>query len=347
MTENSVFDDDIVITMRGVADSVGLPYTVNPFELGDREAVIELREGPAGTAGPEGNPGWPWKWQGDVVDAAALSTLGLSTADAGKAWRVVDLDAVYFWTGLEFVAFDNAFGRPGPRGPVTRLSGSATAGPTGSSAFAQIVGAAPDQRLEIAFPRGASGDPGDPGAVGRIQDAADVLLDPDHVLDQDFVLAWNEGLQKFVPIPNPRLAGPWAIGQGQFNGGTNLSDDYRMVAAITIPAQATPWQPIVEGLLGVVSHSGDQSTACHVEVRIGDPKTGELVGLGVGSPSPNFGMAMVTPAYTQPTSPGASRGVVPANQTITLYVSVRRAYGNGRYTVVAHGAQIIVYARPL
>lgn len=346
MTENPVFDDDIMITMRGVADSVGLPYTVNPVELVDREALIEMREGPAGPQGPAGETAWPWNWQGDIADVDALRALALTTADARKAWRVVADNAVYFWTGLEFIAFGNAFGKRGPRGATSRMTGSGVAGPTGSAAAAQFVGQAPEQQLEITFPRGESGDEGVPGAAGRLQDADDVLIDAEHALGQNFVLAWDEAQQKFTPIPSPRLVGPWAIGQGQFNGGSNLDDDHRVLAAITIPAQPMAWQPVVEGIVGVVSKPTDQSTACHIEVRIGEPKEGELVGLGVGSPSPSFGVAMVTPAYEHPTSPTQPLGVVPANRTVTLYVSVRRAYGSGRYTVSPYGAQVIVYARP-
>ncbi|MFC4123697.1 hypothetical protein [Nocardia rhizosphaerae] len=347
MTETPVFDDDIMITMRGVADSVGLPYTVNPVELVDREAVIELREGPAGPIGPDGEPAQPWDWQGDISDEAALRALDLTTADARKAWRVVAENAVYYWTGLEFIAFGTAFGKRGQRGAPSRMTGVGVAGPTGSAAAAQVLGEAPEQRLEITFPRGETGDPGDPGASGRIQDADDVLIDADRMLGQNFVLSWDDALQKFTPIPSPRLVGPWAIGQGQFNGGSNLDDDHRVLAAITIPAQPMAWQPMVEGIVGVVSKPTDQSTACHIEVRIGDPKEGELVGLGVGSPATNFGAAMVTPAFEHPVSPDQPLGVVPANRTVTLYVIVRRAYGTGRYTVSPYGAQIIVYARPV
>ncbi|WP_278266201.1 hypothetical protein [Nocardia sp. AG03] len=347
MTENPVFDDDIMITMRAVADSVGLPYTVNPVELVDREAVIELREGPAGPPGPEGDRAWPWDWQGDIADVDALRALDLTTADARKAWRVVSDNAVYYWTGLEFIAFGNAFGKRGHRGPVTRMTGAGVAGPTGSAASAQIVGDAPEQHLEITFPRGEIGDPGEPGGIGRIQDSADVLVDADHFLGQNFVLSWDAASQKFTPAPSPRLMGPWAIGQGQFNGGSNLDDAHRVLASITIPAQPMAWQPVVEGIVGVASKPTDQSTACHIEVRLGDPKEGDLVGLGVGSPATTFPVAMVAPAFAQPTSPEQPLAVVPANRTVTLYVIVRRAYGTGRYTVGSHGAQIIVYARPV
>ncbi|WP_280186656.1 hypothetical protein, partial [Nocardia gipuzkoensis] len=57
MTGEIVYEADIRVTMRGVDDPVGLPYTVNPVELYDREALVELREGPPGGRGPRGAGG--------------------------------------------------------------------------------------------------------------------------------------------------------------------------------------------------------------------------------------------------------------------------------------------------
>ncbi|MFJ4656136.1 hypothetical protein ACIP5Y_33110 [Nocardia sp. NPDC088792] len=348
MTEdlNTVYDDDIVITMRGIADSVGLPYTVNPIEHVDREALIELRQGPAGPAGPEGAAAWPWEWQGDVADIAALRALKLTTADARKAWRVIAENAVYYWTGLDFIAFAKAFNRPGTTGATNRLTGSAVAGAVGSKASARITGTAPNQNLEITFPRGATGPVGDPGAAGRIQDSADVAIDAAHPLGQDYVLAWNTKIGKFQPTPSPRLGGPWAIGQAQFNGGTGLTEDRKVVASITIPSQPMAWRPLVEGWLSFGPDTAQPRTRCDVEVRIGSP-TGDLVAMGHGTSATNVKFAFISPETEYPLTPDSNVGVVPANQTVTLYASVKRSLGTGRYTVNAADAQLIVYAQPV
>ncbi|MCP9622550.1 hypothetical protein FOH10_34360 [Nocardia otitidiscaviarum] len=348
MTENpnTVYDDDVMITMRGIADSVGLPHTVNPIEHVDREMLVELRQGPTGPVGPDGAPAWPWEWQGDVDDFTALQTLRLTTADARKAWRVVAENAVYYWTGLEFIAFDQAFGKPGARGRTNRLTGSAVAGPVGSAATARLTGIAPEQHLEITFPRGETGPVGEPGAAGRIQDAADVSIDVEHPLGQDYVLSWNADLGKFQPVPSPRLNGPWAIGQGQINGGTSLTDATKTIAAITIPSQPMSWRPVVEGWISIGTDKGQPTTRCDIEVRIGSPE-GELVARGHGSSSPIFALALIAPEADYPLTPDSAIGVVPANQTVTLYVSVRRTLGTGRYSVRTSDAQVIVYAQPV
>ncbi|QBS41996.1 hypothetical protein [Nocardia sp. CS682] len=338
-----VYEDDIMITMRGVADSIGLPYTVNPFELVDREALIELREGNQGAVGPEGEAAWPWSWQGDVADVAALNQLKLTTADARKAWRVVADNSIYYWTGMGFIAFGEAFRAPGSRGASNQLTGVAVAGPTGSAAAARVTGTSPAQQVEITFPRGETGDVGDPGAKGRIQDASDVLIDSERSLGQDHVLAWDAATQKFRPIPSPRPSGPWVIGQKQFTTAKNVTDPIRTLAAITIPSQPTAWRPLVEGGVQVQT---EQPTRCDIEVRIGSP-TGERVGYGWSHRVSRIAYVLVSPGFQYPTKPGATYGIVPANQTITLYVVAQRAEGTGSYNIDSNYSHIHVRALPV
>lgn len=340
-----VYEDDVTITMRGVGDSIGLPNTVNPLELVDREVLIELREGQDGPDGPEGAPAWPWDWQGDIADPAALQALHLTMSDARKAWRVVSENAVYLWTGMEFIAFAKAFGQPGRQGKPNRLKGSGVAGAAGTAAAAQVTGAAPGQQVTITFPRGETGEVGDPGVAGRIQDAVDVLVDRDHPLAQDHVLGWNVAAGKFVPIAHPRRTGPWAIAQAQFNGGANLVDDQKTIAAITIPSQPVPWRPMVEGWVNAANRGPRGRTQCDVEVRIG--ATGDVVGRGHGFSDPNFGGVMISPEFQYPLSPSTQLGIVAANQTITLHVIIKRIRGNDPYEVKVEDANLIVYAQPI
>ncbi|TCK00526.1 hypothetical protein [Nocardia alba] len=339
----TVFDQGVTITMRGVADSVGLPYTVNPVEIVDREVLIELREGPAGVAGTEGAAAWPWAWQGDIADVAALSALGLTTADARKAWRVVSENAIYYWTGTEFIAFDDAFRQPGRRGPVNVLTGVGLAGAVGSAASARILGTAPNQQLEITFPRGEQGAPGAPGTAGRIADASDVLVTEENPLGQGYVLGFDSATAKFRPIPSPRLRGPWTIGNNQFLSAQNLKEDSKVLAAITIPAQPTPWRPWVEGAVGLSSAA---PTRCDATVRIGAPD-GEVVARGWGHWETRSGHVLISPGFDFPVEPGAQTGIVPANQTATLYVVATRAAGSGTYSVYGNFSHLQVRALPV
>lgn len=342
-----VYEADITVTMRGVDDPVGLPYTVHPMELAGRDALIEIRRGPDGAPGPRGEMSWPWQWMGDVADFATAQGLGLTTSDARKAWRVVDENAIYLWTGLDWIRFVNAFQQPGPQGPPNVLTGEAVAGEPGSDAGAEILGTAPGQTLRLTIPRGETGDQGDPGVAGAISAAADVaaITAP----KQGSALTWRTGDGKFHAEPGPRLLGPWAIAGGQFTGGSNIATSPMTIATMTIPAQPIRWRPIV--LTGSVAMYINQGvvndTRADIEVRLG-AIDGDLVGYGMGIGTRVQYQALLHPRWEYPVSPGVDGfGVVEPNQTATLYVLVRRMYGSRNYTLVNAGAQIIVMGQPL
>ena len=346
MTGEIVYEADIRVTMRGVDDPVGLPYTVNPVEVYDREALVELREGPPGERGPVGPSSWPWEWQGDAADFATLQALGLGYDEAGRAWRVVAENAIYLWTGMDWIRFDDAFQAPGKRGAPNALVGLGIAGATGSSAAAQITGASPGQTIEITFPRGETGDQGPPGEPGAISDAEDVgdLAGA----RQDSVLAWRTPPGEFQPIPAPQLLGPWAIAGGQFSGGSNMATSPRVLATMTLPAQPIAWRPLVlSGNLGMQAHVASlNESRIDIEMRLG-AIDGDLIGYGIGMPAANNYMVLMFPRYEYPTEPGAAHGVVAANQTASLYIIARRVTGSRNYTITTAGAQLLVMGQPL
>ncbi|MGW6698867.1 hypothetical protein [Nocardia sp. NPDC055049] len=341
-----VFDADITLTLRGVTDPVGLPYTVNPLELVDREGLLEIREGATGGPGPQGDPEWPWQWMGDIADLATLQALGLGEAQARRAWRVLDENSVILWTGMNFVRFEIAFQHAGRQGPPTVLSGVATIGAAGSSATAAITGTPPTQVLEVQFPRGATGAAGDPGEAGAISDAEDVgdLT----TARQGAVLAWSTATSEWLPIPAPRLGGPWAIAGSQFTGGSNLSQSPKTIATMTIPAQPIPWRPIVlSGSIGLQAHvSTVNESRPDVEIRLG-AADGPLIGFGGGAPAANHTQAQFIPRWEAPIGPSSTHATVAANQTAQIYVIVRRATGTKNYSVITTGAQLIIGAQPL
>lgn len=343
----TVFDADVTIHMRGVPDYAGLPQTVNSVELAGRDVLIEIRQGPRGVQGAQGAPSYLFAWQGDVSTFATLQALGLGTADARQAWRVVDEDALYLWTGMEWVRDINAFGTAGIQGAPAMLTGAAVAGAPGSSAAAEITGTAPNQTLKITFPRGTQGDQGDPGEAGAISDAADVgdLTGA----RQDSVLAWDADTSLWMPRANPRLAGPWAIASSQFTGGSNMSTSPKTLASMTIPAQPVAWRPLVlAGSIGLMCHVASlNESRVDIEIRL-SATDGPLIGYGFGWPAANESMVTFFPRFDYALSPSdTTTAVVQPNQTITLYVIARRVVGTRNYTVTTSGAQLVVMAQPL
>lgn len=342
-----VFDADVTIHMRGVPDFAGLPGTVNSMELAGREVLIEIRQGPAGDPGPQGAPSYLFTWQGDAATFADLQALGLGTADARKAWRVVDEEALYLWTGMEWVRSINAFRTPGRQGPANVLTGAAVAGATGSSASATLTGTAPNQTLTITMPRGATGDQGDPGQPGAIADAADVgeLTGA----RQDSVLAWDSASSLWMPRANPKMAGPWAIASSQFTGGSNMSTSPKTIATMTIPAQPVAWRPLVlAGSVGLMCHNASlNESRVDIEIRLSSTD-GPLIGYGFGVPVANESQIGFFPRFDYPLSPSdTTTAVVQPNQTITVLVIARRVTGSRNYTITTSGAQLIIMAQPL
>jgi hypothetical protein len=342
-----VYEADITVTMRGVDDPVGLPYTVHPMELAGRDALIEIRRGPDGDRGPQGDMSWPWQWMGDVADFATAKAMGLGTADARKAWRVVDENAIYLWTGMDWIRFANAFKAPGPQGPPNVLTGEAAVGAVGSDADAEIIGDAPGQTLRLTIPRGETGDEGDPGVAGAISEAADVAeID---IPRKGSVLTWRTADEMFHAEPSPALLGPWAIASGQFSGASNIATSPLVIATMNIPAQPIRWRPIVlTGSIEMhVNTSSTNDTRADVEVRLG-AADGDLIGYGFGIGSKVRYQVLLHPRWEYPVSPGIEGfGIVEANQTATLFVLVRRQFGSRNYSIVNAGAQMIVMGQPL
>ena len=341
-----VYDSDVTVTMRGVSDPVGLPYTVNPLELAGRDALIEVREGPCGPAGPQGGPAWPWEWQGDAADFAALEALPLTTADARKAWRVVAENSIYVWTGVDWVRFLNAFQAAGRQGPANQLTGTAVAGAVGSSAAAAITGTAPNQQLQITLPRGATGEQGDPGTAGAIADAADVA-DLTNARDSS-ILSWDSADDLWRPAPHPKLSGPWSIAGSQFAAASNVSAPERTVATMTIPAQPVAYRPIVmSGQINIKVHvSALDDTRIVVDIRLGSA-TGPIIGFGYPLSAPNNTNVLFSPRWEQAITPDSTHATIAANQTATIYVVIKRISGSRTYTVVNQGAQLMMMAQPL
>ncbi len=344
MTE--VYDSDVQVTVRGVPDEVGLPHTSAPVEVVGAEVLAEIREGGPGGQGPQGDPAWPWMWMGDAANLAALQAMGLGYADARKAWRSVADNAVYYWTGREFIRLQDAFGKTGPTGPPAGLTGAAVSGTTGSSASAAITGTAPNQTLTVTFPRGATGDTGPAGSAGALADAADVTGMAD--ARDGSILSWDTVTSRWVPVPAPRLGGPWSIAGAQFSGASNISAASQVLATMTIPAQPIAWRPIViAGQLNIRTNTVSvEDTRIVVEVRLGGAD-GDLIGFGFPVGADNNHNILLSPRWEQVLTPDSTHATVSPNQSAMVVVLAKRISGTRTYSVVNAGCQLVVMSQAL
>lgn len=343
----AIYDRDVQITMTGIVEDETLPCTVNSLEIYDDAGRLEIRSGPKGTQGPQGDPSYGCVFQGAVADQAALDAITVTSADKGKAWWVTATNELRLWQGRYWVPFTDAFQGTGHQGPPNVLTGVAVTGATGSSASATLTGTSPNQVLTITVPQGATGADGDPGTAGRIQDASDVDTST-QALGDNMVLQWNSTLSKFVPAASPTWRGPWTIGGNRFAAASNSADAPRTIASMTVPAQPFPWRPYIIGRLPTQVHVAAVGDArIDVEVHSGS-EDGPIVAYGRGFPSSDYIWMKIMPRFEQVLDPSStSIGVIAAGQTNTFYVRVVRAFGTANYTTVSDIAFLTVYAMPL
>lgn len=343
----TVYDRDVQITMTGIVEDETLPCTVNSLEIYDDAGRLEIRSGPKGPPGPQGDPSYGFTFMGAIANQAALDAITITSADKGKAWWVTATNELRVWNGRFWVPFTDAFQGTGHQGPPNVLTGVAVTGATGSSASVTLTGTSPNQVLTITVPKGATGATGDAGTAGRIQDASDVDTST-QALGDNMVLQWDATLSKFVPAASPTWRGPWTIGGNRFAAASNSADAPRTIASMTVPAQPFPWRPYIIGRLPTQVHVAAVGDArIDVEVHSGS-EDGPIVAAGRGFPSADYIWMKIMPRFEQVLSPAAtSIGVVPAGQTNTFYVRVVRAFGTANYTTVSDIAFLTVYAMPL
>lgn len=344
---STVYDHDVQITMTGIIEDETLPCTVNTLEIIDDEGRLEIRSGPKGLTGPQGDPSYGIIFQGAIADQPTLDAVTVTFADKGKAWWVVASNEIRLWNGRMWIPFRLAMHNTGHQGPPNVLTGAAVTGATGSSASAALTGTSPNQVLTLTVPQGIAGANGDPGVAGRIQDASDVDTTTQSLGD-NMVLQWNATESMFVPAGSPTWRGPWTIPGSKFAAASNASDAPRTIASMTVPAQPFPWRPYIYGRLPMQCHVqavGDSRV--DVEIRAGS-EDGTLMAWGMGFPSANWIWTRIEPKYEQVMSPASTAvGVIPAGQTSTFYVRLIRAVGTDNYSTVTDIAFLTVYAMPL
>ena len=343
----TVFDSPVQLVLRPVKDYAELPRTVHSVQMQNRRVVVELVEGEPGDQGPEGPSAWPWIWQGDIATPAALTALSaaMGIEEIGYAWRVVSTNVIRYWNGEQFYEFTAAFQQPGNRGADHILTGSAVTGAVGTNASATLTGTAPNKHLTITGPRGVTGDVGDPGLAGAILESADVGIAQRDAFG-DMVLEWDTPTNKFVGSPYPGWAGPWALGSGDFSGGSNIATATKRLASITIPPLGYSWRPVFWGGVSLATHiKVARASRVDLVVRM-DSETGEVVGRGFGSGGSSYYVPSISEHFASALVPGSNVGVIPANTQQRFYVMAERAYGKDKYSVQTDFGNLIVMAAP-
>lgn len=291
------------------------------LEYIDDQITVEI---PAykGDKGDKGDPGAPPIFEYEVATTADLPAPGgLTDNEIGHWWRVVGSSSAWFWNGVALIEVHNYVGEKGEAGVTPTLSiGNVTSAAT--PALSWTPGAGNNYALNAVLPKGDKGDKGDTGATGPssgILTAADYVSAPGTAGDA-LVLSATTGKVTTAPVAR---GGWYSIPASSFtaaNVATGSSTTRVQLAQITIPSQPMDWFPRVAGHIRV---RGGVSTRIDIEVRLGDPTSGTLIGYGSGIISANPFPVVIGPEFATAMAPNASVARVAKNTSgpgSTIYV---------------------------
>ncbi|MFC9786421.1 hypothetical protein [Rhodococcus sp. NPDC127528] len=303
-----------------------------------------------GAKGDQGDPGAPPVYEWEVPTTADLpSTSDLTDNEIGHFWTVVGSSSAWFWNGAALIEKKNYIGEKGDPGVTPTLSiGTVTGGPAASASF--TPGAADNYHLNLVLPKGdpgEKGEKGDKGPSSGILTAVDFVAAAGAAPGDALVLSPTTGKVTSAPVAR---GGWYGIPPSSFTAANVLvgsSTTRVQLAQITIPAQPTDWFPRVSGHIRT---RGGKSTRIDVEVRLGDPTSGTLIGYGSGIVTENYFPVTITPELASAMAPNASVARVTKNTSgpgSTIYVVAVKSEGfwDAWLTDTAH-AHLDVECRP-
>lgn len=348
---DDVYLGSVLVNMHcwGMVSDLSTPGGITgTFEVAQNDGAITLDAlvGPQGVPG-ENAPIVKMQYQSSIDDPEDLpDNLTDDPADIGKAWWVGNI--VYLWDGEHYVP--KQMGTQGPPGPVPNISPSVQLlDPDDPELVSEIVvsgtAANPGWLLKLKAPKGPQGD------NATIRDATDYDDSTPPAAGQ--VIAWN-GTDYAPKDFNPLATKIYSIPEAAFTNYSGISSRAQ-IASFPIPPQEFDWQPIVFGHIKAAGlESDDTPFEIGMEVRLGDPTSGQLIGRGFGNSSQ---WATVVPHYSTSGSPTVAVtpdngvGVVPAYHTGTagtIYVNLYNdGFAGGIYQFNKTNAQLVVMVVPV
>lgn len=341
-----------------------IPYNASAVVVED--ALASLSNIAPGDVSVSGIPGGPYTVE--FTGTLAATDVGQLTADdsglTGTALAVTVTNVTiggtvltgsraYIWFGDHYKVL--MMGSEGPPGPVPNIAWSVELlDPDGDvDSYMQQTGTPynPSVRVYLRVPKGPKGD------STNIAEAPDVDLSSPPDIGQVLGFA-GRYLADGTPIWEPLSIGdivprPYIMPEAAFVSFQGLSTR-APIGSFAIPAQTFPWKPLVWGKIKATGVSLDPDPlTIGMEVRLGDPTTGQLVGRGFGNTT---GWTICTPHTSTPSDPASAMtpdnptAKVPANHSGnqgTLYVNLYNDGSVGAYIFNPANAQLFVQVNPV
>ena len=276
-----------------------------------------------GKEGPRGAPGAIHKGDRTTLQLQGLATT-LGVGNTNWAYRNVDTNDQWIWTGDEFVIYVDAFGAEGPAGPPPELNPGVVKydGVAEGNASMEITGPpGGPYAVHLDLPAPPEGDQGPQGFAGPIYTSVDVTGAP----SAGQVLRHNATTNK-LEWWTPRAAvEEYVVPPSGFPTADRSSTVSRLLlCSVTIPAKTYPYRLDFTGGVDVNSKVGHQ---IDLEIRVGNETTGSIVGYGKGQDGEGWREVAFRAHSDVAIDPGSSEGVIAAGTEITLYVSAVKKSG--------------------
>jgi hypothetical protein len=283
-----------------------------------QDGAMEAAMGLPAYKGDKGTPGNPPVVYLVADESEIPSAGGLSAADAGKGWRVEGSQDVRFWTGTTFVLHTNwlgAEGDQGPAGPANVLSpGTITMLAEGEEPTIDITGTSPSQILSLGIPEKA-GPEGPVGPAAAIEASTDYEDDGVDAVEGQVLAKRDDG--DWGPVTPVTRIEEYVVAASSFPNVTKTSaQTSHQIVAVSIPAKAFDYRLDVSGAVDVLTAAAHR---VEVEIRIGHPTSGALVGIGRALEAAVWREARIRSYAPDAFSPGSTTGVIAAGSAITVY----------------------------
>ncbi len=332
-----------------VGDGETPAMQVATMEAVGQDAVIAL-DALKGDKGDQGDPAdiVQMQWSSTITNPADLPTLSaangftrvLTSGDVGFAWWIGSL--VYVWKGANYVA--KQMGSPGQTGATPDISVSVDLiDPSGTSTVNQSGTVNnPILDFQLAVPAGPE------GPASAIVLASD--YDDSSLPNNGQVLTWVESTSLWTPSDfaarHPRL---YSVPESAFTNFTGLAQR-QTILSYTLEAQDYDYVPYVGGHIKAFGVELDiDPLTIGVEVRLGDPITGQLIGRGFGNISswshifPHFS---TSGDPTTAVAPDNGVAQVNAGNTATINVNLYNDGLLGAYIYNKTGSQLTILTIP-
>lgn len=316
------------IEVFGIEQADGAPPMTTSYlhvrrrQKGAAEKAVMGLPAYKGEKGDDGPPGAIHQGERDQDELDALATV-LGKQHTNWAYRNTDTNDQYVWSGETWVIYNQVYATPGPVGPApTMTPGTLTVdGQEQSGEYGvRVSGGDGSYSVGIDMPPSPQGEKGDPGPSGPIYTSVDV--DQSSTPTAGDTLVHNADTGKLEWAPSLFGVEEFCVPPGEFPEASGISGGRYEFFTVVIPARDYDYRMDITGGVDLNLPFGNH---VDVEVRLGDPDTGRLVGIARDDSSQGWSRKQFMSFSDEAFEPGTTGGGVVASGTeATLYVAAVR-----------------------